>query len=330
MKNWLTPSFLLMLALLVAGELIVRVGFQRSMTGRFEYGYNPTAGFVENADGTVNLARVGGRHFFPQTFPRVRPADTYRVMVFGDSVPRAGNVPTSYAGQIGAKLRAMGLKAEGINLCIGGNGALRTQIILRKALDYQPSLVILHADNGDEYDDERELKRANNFKSWAPQYWLTKSYLICRIYEFTTEQIYWAWLPPPIRDLNAVNDDDIKIEQGQNAQQRKEWDDHFVKCTAESIQMARAKGVPVLLLSEARLRYDAAHQPYLDDLGVDNDLQPLLGPGVYFLSMKQILKKTDYVPFFIDGTHLHPPGHAFLADQIIQKLQDEKLLPTPQ
>ncbi|MCE0497148.1 MAG: hypothetical protein LV481_04290 [Methylacidiphilales bacterium] len=329
MKKWLAPSFVLMLALLVAGELVVRIGFKRSMTGRFDYGYDPNAGFVENSNGTVSLTRTGGRHFFPQTFSRVRPPDAYRIMVFGDSVPRGGSVATCYATQVADKLSAQGIKAEGINFCIGGNGALRTQIILRKGLQYQPSLVILHADNSDEYDDEREYKRAQNFKSWAPQYWLTKSYLIRRIYEFTTEQIYWAWLPNAIRDLNSVNDDDIKKQDGENSQQRQEWNQRFVKYTTESVQLARSYGVPVLLVSEARLRYDSNNQPYLDDLGVDNYLQPLLGPGVYFLSMKQVLKNTDYVPLFSDGTHLHPPGHAFLADEIIKKLREEKLVPLP-
>ena len=264
MKNWLSLSFVLMLALLVAGEMIVRIGFKRSMSGRFEYGYNPTSGFVENSNGTVSLARVGGRHFFPQTFSRVRPPGTFRIMVFGDSVPRGGSVATCYASQIADKLRAQGIKAEGINFCVGGNGALRTQIILRKGLEYQPSLVILHADNSDEYDDEREFKRAQNFKSWAPEYWLTKSYLVCRIYEFTTEQIYWAWLPSSIRDLNAVNDDDIKKQEGENTQQRMEWDKRFVKYTAESVQLARSYGVPVLLVSEASLHSDSNKPPYLD------------------------------------------------------------------
>jgi hypothetical protein len=327
MKNWLTPSFLLMLGLLVAGEIIVREGFSNSMSGRFDYGYNPTSGFVEKPDGTVKLIREGGRHFFPQTFTRVRPPGVYRIMVFGDSVPRGGTLDKSYSTQLATKLNAQGIKTESINFCIGGNGSMRTQVILRKAIAYQPSLVILHADNSDEYDDAREYKRSQNFKTWAPKYWLTKSYLIRRLYEFTTEQIYWAWLPGAIRDLNAVNDDDIKKQQGDNSQQRQEWDRGFVRHTAESVHMARSLGIPVLLVSEARLSRDARQPVHLNDMGVDNYLQPLLGPGVYLLSMKEALSKTDYVPFFIDGTHMYQPGHAFLADAIIAKLREEKLLP---
>ncbi len=315
-----------MLAILVAGELIVRFGFANSMTGRFDYGYSPTAGFVETAD-TVKLIRQGGRHFFPQTFSKVPAPGVYRIMGFGDSVPRGGPLKDSYAIQIANKLNAQGIKAEGINLCVGGNGSARTEVILRKAIEYHPSLVILHADNSDEYDDAREYKRMQNFKSWAPEYWLTKSYLIRRTYEFITEQIYWAWLPNSIRDLNAVNDDDIKKQEGADNEQRREWDRGFVRNTTDCVQLARAHGVPVLLIGEARIHQDAKGQPFLDDMGVDTYLQPLLGPGVYFLSMKQILSPVDYAPLFIDGTHLHPPGHAILADAIIAKLREEKLLP---
>ena len=55
MSRQLRNPWLFLLALFVAGELIVRVFFARNMSGRFEYGYHPTAGFVEKADGTVQL-----------------------------------------------------------------------------------------------------------------------------------------------------------------------------------------------------------------------------------------------------------------------------------
>ncbi|MEQ2005769.1 MAG: hypothetical protein ABMA26_03135, partial [Limisphaerales bacterium] len=99
-----TKPFLLCLALLVGAELVVRVFFARSMSGRFDYGYHPTSGFVEQAEGTVRLERAGGRRFFPQQFTRERPADTFRIFVIGDSVARGTSVATSYAGQLGELL----------------------------------------------------------------------------------------------------------------------------------------------------------------------------------------------------------------------------------
>ena len=59
MKRWLTTAMLMTLGLLAGSEIVVRLFFARNMSGRFEYGYNPTAGFVEHADGTVSLVFGG-------------------------------------------------------------------------------------------------------------------------------------------------------------------------------------------------------------------------------------------------------------------------------
>ena len=127
----------------------------------------------------------------------------------------------------------MGIKAESFNLAIGGNGSARSEIILRKALDYEPSLIILHVDNGDEFEDEREFKRAEAFKSWHPKNWLMKSFFVRRLYEFKTEQIYWKWIPEPVRELAGVNDAGDKQRAGQNPETRREWDERVRKNTAE-------------------------------------------------------------------------------------------------
>ena len=88
MHGWLSKSFLLALAVFALSELLVRTFFAHSMSGRFEYGYNPTAGFVDYADRRTELVRAGGRRFQPQQFMRDRPPGVVRIMVVGDSVPR--------------------------------------------------------------------------------------------------------------------------------------------------------------------------------------------------------------------------------------------------
>jgi hypothetical protein len=327
MKRRFTNSFLLMLALLAGGELAARIFFARSMSGRFEYGYSPDAGFVENASGTVSLVHAGGRPFWPQTFSMPRPPGVFRMMVIGDSVPRGSSLATSYATQVGEKLRALGIKAESFNLAIGGNGSARSEIILRKALDCQPSLVILHVDNGDEFEDEREFKRAEAFKSWHPKNWLMKSFFVRRLYEAKTEQIFWKWVPAEVRVLSDVNDTGNKALAGQNPSTRREWDGRVRKNTAESVALVRARGVPVLLLTEARRISDGHGGFSLDDRGLDELVRPLLGNGVYFLSMKQLLQRTDFAPlYFDDNTHLRPPGHVLIADAVVEKLLQEKIV----
>src|ERR1700722_18504333 len=118
MKNWFSPAFLLAVCLLGAGEIVVRVFFARDFSGRFEYGYDPAAGFQENADGTVDLVKAGGRPFRPQKFSRVPAPNTFRVMVFGNSVPYGyygnGEAPLAetYSSLIAQELNHQGKHAE--------------------------------------------------------------------------------------------------------------------------------------------------------------------------------------------------------------------------
>ncbi len=248
-------------------------------------------------------------------------------MVIGDSVPRASSLATSYASQIGDKLRASGIKAESFNLAVGGNGALRSQIILRQALNYEPSLVILHVNNSNEFEDEREYARAQEFKSWHPKNWLMKSLVIRRLYEAKTEQVFWKWLPDEVRNLTAVSDADEEGRTAQNLQQSQKWDANVRKYTAESVALARARGAQVLLVTQARRERDAAGRATLNDYGLDEMVQPLLGDGVYHLSMKQVLNKVDFAPLFLDSAHLRPPGHALIGGAVVEKLHSEGVIP---
>ena len=68
MKRLLTPAGLVVICLLGLAELGARLFFAQDISGRFDYGYNPQAGFAEHADGTVELFRAGGRRFYPKRF----------------------------------------------------------------------------------------------------------------------------------------------------------------------------------------------------------------------------------------------------------------------
>ena len=47
---------------------------------------------MERADGTVRLERAGGRRFFPQSFSRERPTNTFRSFVIGEYQLRDANL----------------------------------------------------------------------------------------------------------------------------------------------------------------------------------------------------------------------------------------------
>ena len=313
-------AFLLMLALLLGSELVVRLCFARNMSGRFEYGYHPTAGFQENRDGTVQLVRAGGRRFFPQSFTQARPPGVFRILTIGDSVSRGPSLPDAYPGLLGEQLRAAGSKVESFNLGVPGYGARRREIVLRKALEYQPSLVILHVNWSNEYEDERELRRSQEFTSWHPKNWLMKSRVIRRLYEAKTELMFWQWLPAKVRLQKAVSDADAELSASADAAKVRAWDERIRRSTAECIALARARNVPVLLLSQARFEPNATGQFKLEDNGLDVWLAAQQGAGVYHLSMKQILAPLKPETLFADGAHLRRAGHEALAAAIKQEL----------
>ena len=326
MKRSLPASFLLALALLCLSEIVVRVFFARNMSGRFDYGYHPTSGFQEKADGMVSLVRTGGRRFWPQTFSRKRPAGTFRILVIGDSVPRGAKLNTSYPWLIGEQMRAQGIRAESFNLSVPGNGAHRNQIVLRQALQYQPSLVILHVNNSNEFEDERDFMRREEFKSWHPKNWLMKSLVLRRLFELKTEQLFWRWLPPEIRSQKEVSDADAQVTASMDEQKLREWDERVKKFTTESVALARQRGVAVLLITQVRLERDAAGKAYLDDHNLDAIVSPLAGDGVYFLSMKKLLQPLNFEPLFADGAHLFPPGHEIIAKAVVEQMKREGLV----
>lgn len=327
MNAWLRNSFLLALALLVTAEVVVRVFFARNMSGRFEYGYHPTAGFVEKPDGTVNLVRAGGRRFRPQTFSKTPPTGVFRILVVGDSVPRGPSLEGAYAWQLGEMLRARGIKCESFNLCVPGYGAHRNQIVLRQALEYRPALVILHVNHSNEYEDEREFKRSREFNNWHPKNWLMKSLVIRRLYEAKTEKVFWEWLPPAIRLGRGVNDADAELAAGMNAETQRRWDERVRKYTAGSVALARGRGVPILLVTQVFKGKDTAGRPELDSYRLDTIAASLAGDGVYHLSIKEILSPLDYPSLFADGSHLRAEGHKIVAEAIAKKLLAEGVVP---
>ncbi len=316
-----TKPFLLVLVLFGLAELVTRTFFARSMSGRFDYGYHPTAGFQENADGTLKLVRAGGRRFHPQQFARKRPPGTLRIMVFGDSVPRGPSLEAAYPAQIQKLLTQQGVNAEAWNLAVPGYGAHRTHLVLRKALEYEPDLVILHLNDSNEYEDEREWKRSQEFNTWHPRNWLMKSLVLRRLREMKTERVFWRWLPEDIRRQSGVHDVDAEISAGMDAQKLRQWRDNVRKYLQANVEACRAKGVPLLVITQARLtRHPTTGGVSLEDNGLDELASLLTAPDVTLVSMKTLFAEAEFAPLFADSSHLRANGHEFLAKKLVSVL----------
>ena len=319
MRRTFTKSFLLVLVVLILAEIAVRVFWSRGLTGRFEYGYHPTAGFVEKSDGSLDLVRAGGRKFFPQHYAQQRPPGTFRIMVVGDSVPRGPSLAETYSTRLAEQLRAQGVAAEGWNLCLPGYGAHRCHVVLAQALKYQPSLIIRHVNNSNEYEDEREWRRAQNFQGWHPKNLLMKSMLVRRLHEMKTEDVFWKLLPEKIRAQQGVNDAGAKIIAMTDEKEIRAWQERVRNFLKDDLDRCRQAGVPVLLVTQVRLR-GSGPQATLDDSGLDALARSFTAPDVSVLSMKDALSGTDFAPLFMDTAHLRPEGHRVLARAIAEKI----------
>lgn len=320
-----SKAFLFCLALLLGIEAVERTFFACRFHGRFEYGYNPDAGFKETSDGTVNLVRAGGRRFFPQHFPVSPAPGVLRIFAVGDSVPRGPSLRDSYVQQAASFISAAGIPAEGMNLCLGGNGVRRNRIVLERALRYHPDLVILHLNNSNEFEDEREWRRAVSSASWAPKNWLQKSFLISGIHEAKTEQIYWKWIPMKIRSRDLLNDADAELTARNDSKQVEEWQKRVETVFQESIAAARCLGIPVLIVSQCTISPLSSDPRLLSDNGLDTFAATLTGPGVFHLSMKETLVSVDYPTLFADGSHLRSKGHEILAQAVAKIVLEQNL-----
>ena len=325
MKKLITPAFLMVVVILALAELTARVFFAQDISGRFAYGYDPQAGFAEKQDGTVKLFRAGGRRFHPQSFQRQRPPDTYRIFVVGDSVPRGPSFKEAYPWLLGVELQQQQpLRVESINLALPGYGARRCQVVLQKALEFEPSLIIMHVNDTNKWEDEREWRRSQEFKGWHPRHWLMKVFIFRRLYEAKQEKLFWPLVPDQVRLKGAVSDADAQVAAGQDPAEVAARIRLAQETMVENVALVRRHQIPLLVISQCRLEKDEGQPPYLTDHGLEAMCAALNGPGVYHLSMREVFNGPDFASYFADSGHLKSQGHRLLAEAISRKIMGER------
>ena len=264
MKRLVTPAFLMVLALLALSEISARIFFAKDIDGRFAYGYDPQAGFDEHRDGTVQLFRAGGRRFHRQSFQRHRSPGSYRIFVVGDSVPRGPSFKEAYPWVLGEDLRQQGIQAESYNMALPGYGARRCQVVLKKTMEFEPSLIILHVDDLNKWEDEREWRRSQEFKGWHPSHWLMKVFIFRRLYEANLEKVFWPLVPEEVRLKCAVNDADAEVAASRDPKEIAARINLAREKLVENVAMVRRLRIPLLLISQCRVERDEGRPPRLD------------------------------------------------------------------
>lgn len=334
MKGILCKSFLVMVALLAAGEIALRLFLPPGFTGSFEYGFNPTAGFEEHPDGTVHLVDCGGRQFHPQTFLRQRPPGVFRVFVLGDSVEyfdtmQSADPPlltNTYPWLVGADLRQQGINAESFNLGSPGYGSRRCEIVLRQALNYQPNLVVLKICERNEPWEEENFERAEEFKGWHPKNWLRKSFLVQALIVMK-ENCFLKRLPRKIQTANRIGDNDPSklVKVAPDVRQLT----NYCQTVRETIALARSHHVPVLVITQSLTKSDEAGHLTLIDDHLSDFAEELSGPGVTVLSLKELLTGQTLDRLYIDHMHFKRAGHELIARAVADQIVAQYIKPGP-
>jgi hypothetical protein len=310
-------GFLFAAAIILVLEIVVRIAFADNISGRFEYGYHPTAGFVEKGD-TLHLVRAGGRRFREQSLPIRKDPGKLRIFTVGGSVPRGPSLKGAYAFQLRGILEDRGIQAESYNLAIAGFGARRKHITLKGSLKYDPDIVIIHLNHSNEFEDEREYNRSLEFKKIHPKNILMRSFVLRRVYELKTEKIFWKWLPEEIRRTQALTDFDMEVRAGMDENTTRIWNRRIAEMLDQDVRATREAGAKAVIVVQAIWGSENNEGPprlirndYLEELAASHT-----GKDVRVVSMYDVFQDTDPSEHFADGAHLRASGHRLIAEQI--------------
>lgn len=311
-------GFLLALLILAVLETIARVGYQETAEERLSFGYGKDVGFVVDGE-TVELRQAASRSFWPQDFPLSKPGHTLRIMVVGDSVLRGDSEDESVSGRLRRLLTSCGMHAEVWNLASPGYGSQRKEVIVEKALEFEPDLLIYHANFTTEYEDERERERKILHDSWHPSLWPERLPFIGRVKLAKTEKVFWKWLPEEVREDGGkhIDPDSVTLIKGDATY----WMPRMMARLRATVAEIRRAGIPILLLSRADLSPDKSS---LSDHGLDQQLREFSrDPGVRLLSTRAVFERfRSYPALFKDGSHWRPEGHVVIARAMLPVVID--------
>jgi len=321
MRAWIPKSVVLVIVLVFGAEVITRYFFAQSLTGRFDYGFHPTAGFEENMDESISLIKAGGRPFRPQTYKMLPEPGMFRIMVFGNSVPYGyygnGDAPIdeAYPALIAHHLRAEGKKAEGWNLAVGGYGARRVNVLLQQAVRYKPGFVVLHVHLWS--NDEINERRRHEFDGWHPKNWFMKLMVVRRLYEAKNERLFRKYAPQTTApgDISGMENRRLEAPSAENLAR---WKDQTMEWTAKSIELCRSQSIPIILVSQASRFRDSTGKDFLDEQGLDSELKMNFGKSAEIVSMKKIFDGKNWESLYTDHVHLTKAGHDLLAAEIMK------------
>ena len=298
---------------LVTMELIAYFEFDESPANRNAFGYSADAGISVERD-VVSIAPTSSRRFWQQKYPRTAPPGVKRIIVVGDSAVRGPSLDASLTQALqDALAKHGGIQAEVWNLSSPGYGSQRKALIMQRALEFAPDLIVYHAGITTEYEDAREWERYLAYHSWHPRHWIDQLPFLGRARLAKLERGYWQMLPESVRADSNEDPLAVRLAAIVSKQDTAFWLPRMLSTLDGTIAQAVQARVPIILVTH--VIYDASMRT-MKDFGLDQALVERYAsqPGVTVLANREVFaKQPDVAALFADSSHWTDAGKDALA-----------------
>ncbi len=205
------------------------------------------------------------------------------------------------------------MRTEVWNLSSPGYGSRRKQIVVDKALEFRPDLIIYHAGVTTEYEDSREWERYTEYHSWHPRHWVDQLPFLGRVKLSKVERLYWQWLSEDVRAASLEDPLEVRIAAIASKSDSRYWMPKMLSNLDRTVEEIREAGVPLLILTHASFDRGSAR---VSDAGLDKAIAEryALRPGVMVVSSREVFSsRPDVSALFSDNSHWTSAGMNVVA-----------------
>ena len=206
-----------------------------------------------------------------------------------------------------------GIHAEVWNLASPGYGSRRKAVVVRKALEFHPDLVIYHAAVSTEYEDSREWERYVEYHSWHPRHWVDQLPFLGRVKLSKVERLYWEWLPEDVRAAALEDPLEARIAAIASKTDTLYWMPRMLANLDGTVDEVRRSGVPMLIFAPA---YFDSRSGNVTDSGLDTAIADRYATrtGIVVVSGRKLFSARAHVAtMFRDSSHWTDAGKEMVA-----------------
>ena len=291
-------------------------GFHESAAERNAFGYSRDASF--SVEGSfVAISPTVSRRFWIQHYPQVEPPGWKRIMVIGDSTARGESLDGSLSEALRRRLsERCALRTEVWNLSSPGYGSRRKHLVVDKALEFHPDLIIYHAGFLTEYVDAREWEMYVEYQSWHPRHWVDHLPFLGRVRLSKFDKLYSGWLPEDVRAASLEDPLAMRIAAIASRMDSRYWMPRMLSNLDRTVEEVREARVPLLILVHTFL--DRSSERVIDaELARVIAARYASQTGVMVISGRELFSSRPDVPaLFSDTTHWTPAGRDVVAEAL--------------